>query len=42
MPIYKDTPQNRKLKRVGMGYGKECSPCEVKKKVKIKKKPNID
>ena len=46
MAIYKDTPQNRKLKRVGMGYGKECSPCEVKKKedkkVKIKKKPNID
>ena len=46
MPIYKDTPQNRKLKRVGMGYGTECSPCEVKKKedkkVKIKKKPNID
>ena len=32
MPIYKDTPQNRKLKRVGMGYGKECSPCKVKKK----------
>mgnify|MGYP003652888701 CR=1 FL=1 len=32
MPIYKDTPQNRRLKRVGMGYGKECSPCEVKKK----------
>ena len=32
MPIYKDNAQNRKLKRVGMGYGKECSPCKVKKK----------
>ena len=34
MPIYKDNAQNRRLKRVGMGYGKECSPCKVKKKSK--------
>ena len=42
MPIYKDNAQNRKLKRVGMGYGTECSPCKVKKKEepkKPKKKP---
>ena len=38
MPIYKDNAQNRKLKRVGMGYGTECSPCKPKKKKKPKKK----
>lgn len=38
MAIYKDNAQNRKLKRVGMGYGKECSPCKVKKKEEPKKK----
>ena len=32
MPVYKDNSQNRKMKRVGMGYGKECSPCKVKNK----------
>ena len=32
MPLYKDNAQNKRLKRVGMGYGKECSPCKVKKK----------
>ena len=37
MPIYKDNAQNRRLKRVGMGYGKECSPCKVKKKEEPKK-----
>tara|TARA_R110000822_G_scaffold37243_3_gene104380 strand:+ start:78 stop:881 length:804 start_codon:yes stop_codon:yes gene_type:complete len=31
MPVYKDTANNRKLDRVGMGYGKECSPCKVKR-----------
>ena len=31
MPIYKNNAQNRRLKRVGMGYGKSCAPCEVKK-----------
>ena len=31
MPIYKDNKENRRLKRVGMGYGKECSPCKLKK-----------
>ena len=38
MPIYKDNAQNRKLKRVGMGYGTECSPCKVKKKEEPEKK----
>ena len=37
MPIYKDNAQNRRLKRVGMGYGTECSPCKVKKKEEPKK-----
>ena len=34
MPKYIDNAQNRRLKRVGMGYGKLCSPCEVKKNKK--------
>ena len=38
MPIYKDNAQNRRLKRVGMGYGTECSPCKPKKKKEPKKK----
>tara|TARA_R110000803_G_scaffold142794_1_gene209072 strand:+ start:83 stop:505 length:423 start_codon:yes stop_codon:yes gene_type:complete len=41
MPIYKDNAQNRKLKRVGMGYGKECSPCKVKKKEELKPPPEV-
>ena len=43
MPIYKDNANNRRLKRVGKAYGKECQPCEVKKKKKvvILKKQNI-
>ena len=32
MPLYKDNAENRRLKRVGMGWGKECSPCDKKKK----------
>ena len=39
MPFYKDTPQNRRLKRVGMGYGKECSPCKPKKEAPKKEAP---
>ena len=38
MPIYKDNAQNRKLKRVGMSWGKACQPCATKKKVLIKTK----
>ena len=39
MPIYKDNANNRRLKRVGMGYGKECSPCEPKSKSASKPAP---
>ena len=39
MPVYKDTANNRKLKRVGMGYGKECSPCKIKEKSTPKSAP---
>ena len=38
MPLYKDNKENRRLKRVGMGYGKECSPCELKKNTSTPKK----
>ena len=44
MPKYIDNAQNRRLKRVGKGYGKECSPCKVKKKappMKIKKPEHL-
>tara|TARA_R110000851_G_scaffold281384_1_gene434830 strand:+ start:112 stop:642 length:531 start_codon:yes stop_codon:yes gene_type:complete len=39
MPIYKDNANNRRLKRVGMGYGKECSPCKPKSKSASKPAP---
>ena len=45
MPLYKDNAQNKRLKRVGMGYGKECSPCKPKsqnKKDKEIKPPKKD
>ena len=31
MPVYKDTPQNRKLNRVGKPYGKDATKSEPKK-----------
>ena len=37
MPIYKDNAQNRRLKRVGKSWGKECQPCETKKKTSAPK-----
>tara|TARA_R110000851_G_scaffold214368_1_gene367034 strand:+ start:243 stop:791 length:549 start_codon:yes stop_codon:yes gene_type:complete len=39
MPLYKDNANNRRLKRVGKGYGKECSPCEPKSKSASKPAP---
>ena len=39
MPIYKDNAQNRRLKRVGMSWGKECQPCKTKKKPAARPKP---
>ena len=32
MPIYKDNAENRRLKRVGMSWGKACQPCKTNKK----------
>ena len=34
MPKYINNAQNRRLKRVGKGYGKMCKPCEVKENKK--------
>ena len=35
MPVYKDNAENRRLKRVGMSWGKACQPCKTKKKVLV-------
>jgi len=35
MPVYKDTPQNRKLNRVGKSYGKDTKKPEPKKETSL-------